>query len=466
MSLTLALTGSQHRQLMEHLYPGDGKEAVAVAVCGRHHGIEHHRLLVQEIIPVPYDACRERRPDRVCWPPDGLTPFLQHCMDRNLALVKFHSHPAGVGRFSGHDDKSDHDLYTSVFGWCDDGLPHASVIVLPDGSLTGRGILPDMAFAPLQRITVVGDEIRNYDQELSTGTIKAFGMRVEQAFGPGTFRELQRLSVAVVGCSGTGSLVVEQLVRTGVGHVVLLDPKRIGEKNHNRIINARRCHFDEQPFKVHLLEDAINQMGLGTQVSALPMDLFTPEAVRAIADCDVVFGCMDTAEGRHLLNRLATFYLIPYFDVGVKLQADGRGGVSDVCGAIHYLQPGGSSLLSRGVYTLEDVRADALYRTDPETYAEHRRVGYIRGVNVDSPAVMPVNMVFAGLAVTELLARLHGFRFEEGSDYAVHGLSLNKGIYYHRDDGAPCELLAKHVGRGDITPLLDLPQFSDNRETA
>lgn len=465
MNLTLALTGKQHLQLMRHLYPGDGKEAVAIALCGRHDGLDLHRLCVHEIVPIPYDACRERTRERVTWPPALLTSILEQGMTRNLGVVKCHSHPGGIGRFSDYDDKSDRDLYASIFGWFDDGLPHASVIVLPDGTLVGRGVLPDVAFAPLRRIAVAGEEIKIFDHDASADRIKDFGARVGQAFGPGTFSKLQRLSVAVIGCSGTGSLVAEQLVRTGVGRVVLIDPKRIRDKNHNRIVNARQHHFSEQPFKVHLLEDAINHMGLGTQVEALPIDLFTPEAVRAIASCDVVFGCMDTAEGRHMLNRLATFYVIPYFDVGVKLEADGRGSVSDVCGAVHSLQPGGSSLLSRGVFTLEDVRADALFRTDPETYAEHRRDGYIRGVNVDKPAVMPVNMVFAGLAVTELLARLHGLRFEEGSDYAVHGLSLNKGIYYHRDDGARCELLAKHVGRGDVTPLLDLPLFSDNRGT-
>ena len=48
--------------------------------------------------------------------------------------------------------------------------------------------------------------------------------------------------------------------------------------------------------------------------------------VRAVAGCDVVFGCMDSIDGRHLLNKLATFYVIPYFDPSVKLEADGTGG--------------------------------------------------------------------------------------------------------------------------------------------
>ena len=98
-------------------------------------------------------------------------------------------------------------------------------------------------------------------------------------------------------------------------------------------------------------------MGLGTSVRTLASTLFDSAVVRELASCDVLFGCMDTVDGRHLLNKLAAFYLIPYFDLGVKIEADGLGGVNQVCGSVHYLQPGGSSLLSRHVYSLEQVRA-------------------------------------------------------------------------------------------------------------
>ena len=48
------------------------------------------------------------------------------------------------------------------------------------------------------------------------------------------------MSIAVVGCSGTGSPVIEQLARLGVGRLVLVDPDRVEEKNLNRIVNATR----------------------------------------------------------------------------------------------------------------------------------------------------------------------------------------------------------------------------------
>ncbi len=69
--------------------------------------------------------------------------------------------------------------------------------------------------------------------------------------------------------------------------------------------------------------------GLGTIVEAVTKNLYSPEAVIEISRCDVAFGCMDTAEGRHILNKIAAFYVVPYFDLGVHLAADGKGGIDE-----------------------------------------------------------------------------------------------------------------------------------------
>jgi hypothetical protein len=65
-------------------------------------------------------------------------------------------------------------------------------------------------------------------------------------------------------------------------------------------------------------------------------------------------------EGRHLLNRLAAFYVLPYFDVGVKLVADGHGGIAEACGAVHYIRPDGSTLQDRKVYNADQLKAAGL----------------------------------------------------------------------------------------------------------
>ena len=451
------MTGRQHAELRAHLFPEDGCEAVAVALCGHRRDPIRHRLLLRELELIPYDACSERTPNRVTWSTDLLPPLLTAAENTGLAVLKVHSH-LSPSPFSLLDDRADRALFRSVHGWTNTG-PHVSAIMYGDGRMIGRQVDEHGQFQPLDSINVVGDDLSFWSSCIGK-PVAEFGHRVAQTFGEGTYERLRNLRVGVVGCSGTGSPLIEQLARNCVGELVLVDPEYVEEKNLNRILNATMEDARERRLKVDVAARAIRAMGFDTEVETHARDLFNTDVVQAIASCDVVFGCMDSVDGRHLLNKLATFYLIPYFDLGVRIDADGHGGVDQVCGTVHYLQPGGSSLLSRRVYTMDQVRAAGLYRTDPATYRTLVNEGYIRGVQENRPAVVQLNTLFASFAVNEFLARLHPFRIDPNSDFAAVRLSVSHGIFENELDGDPCSALSRHVGRGDVSPLLDWPELS------
>jgi hypothetical protein len=455
----LRLTKSQHEQLRTHLLPADGCEAVALALCGRAASEDRHVFVARDIVPIPYSACSLRTPDRVTWPTEFVEPLVRKAYGRSQAILKFHSHRGDYPQFSSLDDESDDLLFSSISSLLGDSLPHASVIMLPDGRCIGRAIRDGVEFLPMSAISVVGDDITVWHEE-PHGTSLAANRRNEQVFGKGTIGRLKRLSAAVVGCSGTGSIVIEQLARLGIGRLVLVDPDLVEEKNLNRILNSGKEDAYLGRPKVFALASAVARMGLGQDLLPLPVNLVSQRAVRNVAACDVIFGCTDGAEARHLLNRIAAFYTIPYFDVGVRLDADGLGGIGNISGAVHYVQPGGSSLLSREVYTMADVEAEELRRTNPEMYRARRDEGYIRGVREDRPAVISVNMFFAALIVQEFLARLHPFRNHPNSSHATVRANLLEPFLITEPDGAPCAVFARHVGRGDIEPLLDRPDLS------
>lgn len=454
MNTTLTLTSAQRELLARHLFPDDGCEAVAIALCGRAESGPHRRLLVRRIVPVPYEICRVRRPDLVTWPTEFIVPSIAEAASQGWAIVKIHGH-RGYAQFSAVDDASDQALFPSLYAWLDTEKPLASAILMDDGSLFGRIVHPDQTFESLERVSVVGDDLSFYLSDPISSPVPAYGQRVAQVFGQGTFDRLCKLRVAVIGCSGTGSIVIEQLARNGVGALLLIDPAVVEEKNLNRIANATAQDARDSRAKVQVAARSIRAMGLGTDVTMHARSLFDPEVVRAVSVCDVVIGCVDTIDGRHLLNKLACFYLQPYIDLGVRIDADGRGGVTQVCGSIHYLRPDGSSLLSRNTYSLEQVRAAAMQRTDPVGFRRQLEEGYIRGVQEDRPAVIQLNSLVASLAVNELLARLHPFRLDPNHEYAVTRVSLSHGIWEHESEGAPCAVLARHAGRGDVEPLVD-----------
>lgn len=458
MSASLTLTARQRAELARHLLPEDGCEAVAILLCGMARGGNPLRLLVRQVHLIPHEAC-DRRPDAVTWPTELIVPWLEVADKLGLAVVKIHGH-RGYDRFSQTDDESDRLLFPSLYAWVDRAPVHASAILMDDGRLFGRVVSEDGQFQPLQAVHVIGDDIERFDGGGGAAAVPEHGRRIAQTFGGGTFERLRRLKVGVVGCSGTGSPVIEQLARNCIGSLVLVDPDHVEDKNLNRIANTTRDDAEHGRLKVDVAARAIAAMGLGTTVRTLASTLFDPFVVRELASCDVLFGCMDTIDGRHLLNKLATFYLIPYFDLGVKIEADGMGGVNQVCGSVHYLQPGGSSLLSRHVYSLEQVRAAGMMRTDPQQYQRLLDEGYLRGVQEDRPAVVQLNTLIASLAVNEFLARLHPYRLDPNADHAVTRISLSHGIFEHEADGEPCPVLSRHAGRGDAEPLLDWPELS------
>jgi hypothetical protein len=88
------------------------------------------------------------------------------------------------------------------------------------------------------------------------------------------------------------------------------------------------------------------------------------------------------------------------------------------------------------------------------------REGYLRGVDEDRPAVVSVNAFFASLVVNEFLARLHPYRNTPNNNYAYVAVNFSEMQFFTEPEAAPCPLLQKHVGRGDVVPLLERATLS------
>lgn len=458
MNYKLRFTGRQLAALKSHLFPGDGNEAVAVVLCGRGRGCDCNVLMAHRIVPIPYEECSERLPDRITWRTDRIEPLLMEATKKGMGILKIHSHPGGYDQFSAVDDHADRDLFASIYAWLDDGLPHMSSIMLPDGQVIARVVTRDGRFLPVDMVSVAGDDLQLWHASRSAiAGPEAFKNKNKQFFGEETFARLRLLTVGVVGVSGTGSPLIEQLARLGVGELVIVDPDVVEEKNLNRILNTTLADAQARRPKVSVVADAIGRMGIGTTVTPLAKNVIDREVLSELVKCDVLFGCMDSAEGRYYLNRFAVFYSIPYFDMGVRLDADGVGGVEYACGSVHYLQPDGSSLIGRGMVSLEAVAAEGLARRNPAEYSRQRHENYIRNVHVERPAVITINMQIAAMAANELVARIHPYRRTDNADSAIRTYDFRENYLADLPDGDPCQLFARFAGRGDMAPFLNDP---------
>lgn len=464
--VTLAFTGDQHQHLLNLLFPGDGKEAVAILLCGRRDGDRRHRLVVREVQGIPHDQCRPST-TAVTWSPDYIAPILDRAAAEHLSVVKVHSHPNGFAAFSSIDDDGDMRLLPMIRGWVEADILHGSIVMLPDGQMFGR-VWRDGRLEPIDCISVAGDDLHFWYADAGSVDAPDFTASHAQAFDEGTIERLQRLSIGIIGASGTGSPTVEQAMRLGVGEIVNVDHDETEERNVNRILNSTMGDAREKRPKVEVLADAVRRAGLGTKIIPINKNLWDPEVVKAVAQCDVVFGCMDSVDGRYLLNAISTYYNIPYFDLGIRLDAvstrEQKGKIREVCGTVHYIRPGRSSLMSRELFTMAQVAAAGLARNDPAAHARQIKDGYIRGVQGRRPAVISVNMFGSALAMNEFLARLHPYREEPNGAHGAVTFSLASMELLSEREAGICDLMKNFVGHGDQTPLLGLMELAERRK--
>ena len=458
--LGLRMIAAHHESVKRHLFPGDGREAAAIGLCGRLGSLPDCRLLVREIHLVPHDIC-QRTPVSIIWPVSWLDPLLDRAARENLSIVKFHSHPNDYRNFSAVDDRGDRGLFDGVYAWVDRDFPHGSVVMMSDGDMLGRIVTQEGQFLPFDKIAVVGDDVRFYHRlpTILLDDLAEIG-RPAAAFGRQMTADLGRLSVMIAGASGTGSIMHEQAGRLGFGRIESLDPQKVELRNLNRVVNATRADAVAGAEKVEVAKQAIEDMGLGSSVEIHPINLVSHEAVQVAARSDIIIGCVDSAEGRDVLNRIATYYLVPYIDVGVGIVALPDGTIDQVNGAVHYLQPGKSSLLSRKAYRPAQVEADALRRKDPKLYAERLKEKYIEGADENAPAVISINMTMAALGMNEVLARLYQIRNAANNQYASTRVNFAEMTMESDVEAGQCLLLSRHVGRGDCNPPLGLPELS------
>jgi hypothetical protein len=453
---TLALSGVMHGALHTHLFPGDGLEAAALLVCTRSPG-PRVRLVARDMILVPHEACARRARDAITWPGAYIEEAIDLAEGEGLTIVLIHSHPGGLFAFSDVDDESDQRVLPSLFAACSE--EHGSAIMIADGSVRARLYSADMRARPIDLVAVAGDDLRYFWSASVTLTDLA---RRPVAFTSDMSRELGDLTAGVIGVSGTGSIVGEQIGRLGFGKIVPIDFDRVELRNLNRIVNSTLADAAARRKKVEMFAAAVHAYRGAGIVEPLDLSIATREAVIVAAGCDVLFCCVDTLEARQIVDLISAAFLIPVFDVGVTIPTrktvDGIA-IGDVCGRIDYVQPGGATLGDRGVYTPESLRAEYLRKVAPEAHRQELQAGYIKGAVEEAPAVITLNMRAASACVNEFIARAYPFRLDPNRLYARTTFSLAAcEEEYTAEDGFTTYPLAV-LGRGAREPLLGLPMF-------
>ena len=455
----LRLTESTYRHLQAALLENEDKESAAILLCRETLGgnvyLGHTVMSARTI---------SNSAQHVTWSGAVLRDAQDAAEDEGFTIFLSHSHPSGALESSSIDDESDRTVIPLIFdGWLGKEGPqrHGSLIMTPEGQIRARLYDKFGNGKALARVSILGNTIRFFDlnrtqSERYSSPPRAFGSDMTDLLG--------RVSISIIGISGTGSVVAEQLIRLGVGHLRLVDFDRVEPKNLNRILNSTANDAKNGTLKSELLAKAGRRFGSLTKIESVPTSILDRETILACATSDLVFSCVDSLDAREMCDSLTAAFLLPLIDVGVTIltRADEKGErqISDVLGRVDYVRPEGPSLLDRGVYSAESLRQEYLRRNAPEIYSTELAEGYIKGIADEAPPVIAVNMKAASTAVLELIGRLCPFRHDSNDDYSRTILRMAEGEEEHVEERAIESSVHPLLKRGDLEPLLNMPILS------
>ena len=405
--VTLALTEATWKEIAHAL---DLRVESAAVLVARSATTRAGRLLLgRQLHWVPDEHYTARQTLRLSIRSQGYVPALGAAAQDGASAIFLHTHPGGDPAPSLADEVVDDEL-RSVFGDRTRTDRYVSLIVGGTSDrprFSGRVYEPGSASPrPLTRLRIVGGwlSITRTDATSFRQPESVFDRQV-QAFGRSGQAILRSIRVGIVGAGGTGSAVYEQLVRLGVADIVVVDDDVIDDHNVTRIHESDLADIGRP--KVEVLEQRGRDIGLGTGTTAIRKKLRSPEVVAHLTDRDVVFGCTDDDFGRAVLSRLAYWYLIPVFDMGVVVDSDARG-INDVFGRVTFIAPGSPCLLCRGRVDASRLAWDSL--TDAERRGRVHE-GYVPELAEAAPSVISYTSLVASMAVSEMLTRL--FRLGE-----------------------------------------------------
>jgi molybdopterin-synthase adenylyltransferase len=395
--LSLKISGTDWSKLRDLLFTPDGHENAAVLFCGQVSLDHEDTLLVRDIVGVPYEQYIDRQEYHLEVAPRFYNSVIDRCLQEHLIPVISHSHPfEGPARYSASDDFGERRLLPVLESLLPKQKPAS--LLLTKTAVSGR-ILDGEAFQSLSELTIIGQRIRVQQIASSKGVRKletSFFDRQIRAFGEEAQQTIESLTAAVVGLGGIGSLVAEQLVRAGIGRLILIDFDTVEMSNLNRMFGGTSASVGKP--KVNIVASHLKSIR-ELEIDTVCDSVLKQSVLKRLRAADLILGCVDNDLARSVLTRFSYQYLTPLIDMGIRLDAR-RGDVTAAGGRISVVGVDANCLRCSHHINPERVRAESLPAAERMALA---REGYVMGIDEPTPAVVTMNCAVAGLGATAAL---------------------------------------------------------------
>ncbi|MCC7165471.1 MAG: ThiF family adenylyltransferase [Anaerolineae bacterium] len=225
-------------------------------------------------------------------------------------------------------------------------------------------------------------------------------------FGTQGQAKLGAAHVGIVGLGGIGSHIAQGLAFLGVGTLTLVDDDRVEETNLNRLIGGVPTDAKSHDLKVRVTERMIRSISPEAQIRVVPKNLRSREAIDALTECPVIFGCVDYDGARLVLMELAAAYEVTLIDSATEIiQSENQ--ITEFGGRVVVARPGDFCLDCAHQIDMEVAKQELESLEIQELRKEH---GYGLGHRGTAPSVVSLNGVLANLALNEFLAMTTNLR--------------------------------------------------------
>ncbi|MGC1782119.1 MAG: ThiF family adenylyltransferase [Acidobacteriaceae bacterium] len=249
-------------------------ETGCILLIARNDHLLNPAMLVAGVVaPGPEDFSRQHS-DALSFSSSYLRRALLNVRQRGLAgFLTVHTHPLAdeFVRFSQYDDDNDPDLMANLYDLQPEGT--FGSMVLGKRSASARLWTSNGDTSGLSEIVIVGER---YQSEPLDGTTASVAPDATEIFdrglaitGTGGLAKLSRMRIGVSGVSGTGSIVVELLLRAGAGEIVLFDFDKTELANLNRILHSRVVDANASTLKSERAAAAAKDTGLPTKITVI-----------------------------------------------------------------------------------------------------------------------------------------------------------------------------------------------------
>jgi hypothetical protein len=165
---------------------------------------------------------------------------------------------------------------------------------------------------------------------------------------------IARCTIGLAGLGGGGSHIIQQLAHIGFQRFVIYDGDVVEESNLNRLVGATSIDVPAETPKLHIAKRMI--FGLQPRASVRGFAGRWQDNPEPLRECQVVFGCVDSYQGRHELEVACRRYMMHYIDMGMDVHGQNPPVIG---GQVILSSPGGLCTRCMGFLTDAELADEA-----------------------------------------------------------------------------------------------------------